>query len=239
MEKKQKPIIGVIPLWDDTKNSIWMLPGYMDVVQQSGGIPIILPLGGGEEDIQQVCEMCDGFLFTGGHDVDPALYGEPMDGKCGTPNPERDRMESMIFEFAVERDMAVLGICRGIQLINSLCGGTLYQDLPTQYIHPSGVNHQMTPPYDKVQHTVTIMKGNPLHQIVGEERLGVNSYHHQAIKELAPTLEATALSEDGLIEAIYMPSRRFIHAVQWHPELNFHYTESSKKIVRAFIKSCF
>ncbi len=236
--KTQKPTIGVMPLWDGAKESIWMVPGYMDAIRESGGLAIILPLNVDDEDLEQLCGICDGFLFTGGDDVNPALYNQSTSAKCGTPNMTRDDLEGKIFAYATKNDIPILGICRGIQLINSLCGGDLYQDLPSEYMHPSGINHQMTPPYDKVQHFVSLIKGSPLHKIVGADQIKVNSYHHQAIKNLAPTLEATAMSEDGLIEAICMPSKRFIHAVQWHPEFNFYSSESSRQIVRAFIKSC-
>ncbi len=236
--KKQKPTIGVIPLWDDQKSSIWMLPGYLDVIQESGGIPIILPLKIATSDLWAICEMCDGFLFTGGHDVNPVLYSQTKSEMCGAPNNDRDTLERAIFEYAVERDVPVLGICRGIQLINVICGGTLYQDLPSEYTHPNRINHQMTPPYDIPWHKVSVVEGSPLRAIVGMDTLSVNSYHHQAIKDLAPSLEATAVSEDGLIEAICMPSKRFIQAVQWHPEFNFNSEISSRKIVKSFIGNC-
>ncbi len=230
----RRPIIGVIPLWDDIKGSIWMLPGYMDAIRESGGIPLILPLVASSEDIAQVCGVCDGFLLTGGHDVDPILYGESQCERCGAPNKERDILEQEVFHYAVENDLPVLGICRGIQLINALCGGTLYQDLPTEL---DTISHQMTPPYDQVWHKVKIIEGTPLREIIGKAEIGVNSYHHQAIKTLAQSLSPTAISEDGLIEGVYMPSRSFIHAVQWHPEFNFHTSESSRKIVASFINA--
>ncbi len=214
----EKPIIGVLPLWDDERHSIWMLPGYMAAVSLSGGIPVILPLDIANEDIEQLCSQFDGFLFTGGHDVDPTLYGEDKSDLCGELCISRDRLESAIFSYATERNTPILGICRGIQLINVLCGGTLYQDLPSEYDVSCREHHQMSPPYDRACHRVSVVKDSPLYQLVGCDRLGVNSYHHQAIKELSPTLEAMAHSEDGLVEALYMPSQRFVWAVQWHPE---------------------
>ncbi|MFI3302928.1 MAG: gamma-glutamyl-gamma-aminobutyrate hydrolase family protein [Rikenellaceae bacterium] len=230
----KKPIIGVIPLWDSDKNSIWMLPGYMDAVRESGGVPIIFPLVASRGDIEQVCGVCDGFLLTGGHDVDPILYGESKSEKCGEPNKERDALEREVFDYAMRNDIPVLGICRGIQLINALCGGTLYQDIPSEL---DSISHQMIPPYDQVWHKVRIVEGTPLRDIIGSKEIGVNSYHHQAIKSLAPSLIATAIAEDGLIEGVYMPHKRFLHAVQWHPEFNFHSSESSRKIVTSFINA--
>ncbi len=232
-----KPIIGVTPLWDDNLQSIWMLKGYMDALREAGALPIILPLEGTKEDIEQACTLCKGFLLTGGHDVAPEIYNAQRGEKCGAECKAKDSMERVVFEYAVAKDMPVLGICRGIQFINALCGGELYQDIPTELNSPT--NHQMTPPYDRVQHRVNIVKDSPLHQILGVAELGVNSYHHQAIKTLAPQLIAQAHSaEDGLIEAVYMPDKRFIQATQWHPELSFRSDQNSRKIMRAFVESC-
>lgn len=218
-----------------------MLPGYMDAIRKSGGIPIILPLEATKEDIEQLCQMCDGFLLTGGHDISPELYGEPQREKCGTPNPSRDKLEQWIFEYALKHNRPILGICRGIQLINALCGGTLYQDLPTEHLYNIGIEgrtHQMTPPYDQEWHKVSIVEGSPLHDLTdGATEIGVNSYHHQAIKELAPSLRSMAVAKDGIIEAIYMPSKKFVWAVQWHPELNFQKEESSRQIMKSFIET--
>ncbi len=232
-----KPIIGVLPLWDDEKNSIWMLPAYMNAISEEGGVAIILPLKGERDDILQICKLCDGFLFTGGHDVSPSLYGEEATPKCGLPNAERDDLERVVFEYALIHDTPILGICRGIQLINALCGGSLYQDLPSEYDDPRAVNHQMTPPYHHPQHRVSIVEGSPLHQIVGTSSLEVNSYHHQAIKSLGVGVIAAAISEDGLVEAIDIPHKKFILAVQWHPEFSFETDHISRQIFRAFIEA--
>ncbi len=236
----KRPIIGVTPLWDGGKNSIWMLPGYMDAIRKVGGVAIIFPLVASNEDIEQLCDMCDGFLLTGGDDISPRLYNQPISDKCGTPNPTRDDLERAIFDYALRHDRPILGICRGIQLINALCGGDLYQDLPSEYKHAlddENRTHQMTPPYDQVWHNVEVINNTPLHNLIAQTTLGVNSYHHQAIKTLAPTLEAMAVAEDGIIEAIYMPSKSFVWAVQWHPEFSFESESSSRQIMKAFIEA--
>ncbi len=233
-----KPTIGVIPLWDDAKQSIWMLPAYLEAIEAAGGVAVTLPLSASSEDVLQLCGLCDGFLLTGGHDVDPALYGAEVSNECGTINFDRDKLERTVFDYAVAHDKPLLGICRGIQFINALCGGTLYQDLPTEHTVPNAVSHQMVAPYDRSWHSVTIIEGTPLAKITTTKELGVNSYHHQAIKELAPNLQPMAISEDGLIEAIYMPTKRFMQALQWHPELDFRSNEVSLRIVREFIGAC-
>ena len=132
-----KPLIGLIPLVDDALESLWMLPGYMDGIAQAGGIPIMLPLTEDPADLEQLCESCDGFLLTGGHDVSPSVYGEDRLPVCGVSCEARDRMERLVLDYALRNDKPVLGICRGLQLLNALLGGTLYQDLPTQ--HPGNV----------------------------------------------------------------------------------------------------
>ena len=231
-----KPIIGVMPLWDDNKESIWMLPGYMDGIKEAGGLPIIFPMITDEEEIKQLCDMCTGFLFTGGHDVSTELYREePIPGmvdSCRT----RDEMELKVLDIAVKQDKAVLGICRGIQFINAALGGSLYQDLPSQ--RPSAVEHHMTAPYDRTAHRVRISKESPLYEFLGKEELGVNSYHHQAIKDLSPLLIEMAVSEDGLTEAVYMPGKKYIWALQWHPEFSYKVDENSRKIFKSFVDSC-
>ena len=232
---KLKPLIGVMPLWDDDKESVWMLPGYLEGIRQAGGIPVILPFTSENDELEQLAKMCDGFLFTGGHDVSPELYSEkPVDDSVICCK-DRDEMESWYLKYAISSDKPLLGICRGIQFINAALGGTLYQDLPTQ--HSSGINHHQKPPYDIPVHTVSIVKDSPLGKLLDTEQLSVNSYHHQAVKDLSPRLKAMAISTDGLIEAVFMPEHRFLWAVQWHPEFSYLTDINSRKIFKAFIDS--
>ena len=230
-----KPVIAVMPLWDDDRQSLWMLPGYLDGIAEAGGTGVMLPLITDSDAVAQLISLCDGVLLTGGHDVSPSLYGqEPFDGleTC----PARDRMDATALRLALREDKPVLGICRGIQLMNAALGGTLWQDLPTQ--HPSDVNHHMAPPYDRVAHEVRILPGTPLHQLLGQDFLCVNSYHHQAVRDVAPGLVPMAVSTDGLVEAVYAPGQRFCWGVQWHPEFSFRTDASSRAIFRAFVNAC-
>lgn len=233
-----KPIIGVIPLFDEEKDSIWMVPGYMEGIRAAGGLPIILPLKAEEQETEQICDMCDGFLFTGGHDVDPALYGAEKSDKCGLPNHDRDVLEKRVFDYALAKDKPVFGICRGIQLINALCGGTLYQDLPSEFVGTKKVEHHMTPPYDVPCHEVTILENTPLWELLHKSTIAVNSYHHQAVKDLAPTLKPMAISEDGLVEAVYMPGKKFIQALQWHPEFIYLKDRDACRVFESFVNAC-
>ncbi|MCD8158521.1 MAG: gamma-glutamyl-gamma-aminobutyrate hydrolase family protein [Clostridiales bacterium] len=214
-----KPVIGVTPLFDSGRDSIWMVPGYMEGITAAGGIPLILPLKADKNDIEEIFSLCGGFLFTGGNDVNPEIYREKLTSDCVDINKDRDSLETELFGLCLKYDKPVLGICRGIQLMNALLGGTLYKDLPKE--HPTGIDHHMKPPYDVPCHSVTILKNTPLHKLLKKDSLEVNSYHHQVVKTLAPALSPMAVSEDGLTEAVYMPDKKFIQAVQWHPEFMF------------------
>ena len=145
-----RPVIGFVPLFDDEKESYWMLPGYMKVLEKCGALPIMLPLTSDEEELKQAFDLCDGLLFTGGHDVGPYVYGKEASKECGIPCRQRDDMESFLLNAALEEDKPVFGICRGIQFINACLGGDLYQDFPTEY--ECKVEHHMTPPYDRAAH---------------------------------------------------------------------------------------
>lgn len=231
-----KPLIGLVPLMDYKLESYWMLPGYMDGVTEAGGLPIMLPPTDDPAEIEQLVRTCDGIVITGGQDVDPALYGEERKPTCKELAPERDRMEPTLIAEALRQDKAILGICRGIQALNVALGGTLYQDLPTE--HPSEITHSMDAPYDRAEHTVDVIDGTPLAKVLGAGELGVNSYHHQAIHDLAEPLRPMALAPDGLIEAVWDPSHHFVWAVQWHPEFFHKKDQASRDIFAAFVNGC-
>ena len=131
----KKPIIGLVPLFDDEKESLWMLPGYMDGIVDAGGMPIMLPLTSDKAILKQLLDTVDGILMTGGHDVSPDIYGEEKLDDSVVCNEDRDSMEKELIGQALEKDIPILGICRGIQFLNAFLGGTLYQDLGKQ--HPS------------------------------------------------------------------------------------------------------
>ena len=143
-------------------------------------------------------------------------------------------METILFNRIIKKDKPTLAVCRGLQLINVILGGSLYQDLETQ----KGVNHVQKPPYDINFHKVDIINPSPLYNLLKKDEIDVNSYHHQAIKDLAKELKPMAISKDGLIEAVYMNDKKFIWGLQWHPELNYKKEETSIKIIKEFIRNC-
>lgn len=231
-----KPVIGVLPLWDDEKESIWMLPGYLQGIIDAGGIPVMLPMIRDKEMIACLADKFDGFLFTGGHDVNPSLYGEERTLKCGQICSVRDELEQVLFDTVINQDKPAFGICRGLQMFNVLLGGSLYQDLPSQYFAETKVNHRQQPPYDIPAHAVRVLD-SPLSKLINAAEMEVNSYHHQSIKALSPQLSPLAIAPDGLVEAAYMPGKRFVWAVQWHPEFTLQ-GAVSKKLFRSFVKAC-
>jgi putative glutamine amidotransferase len=230
-----KPLIGIVPLWDEKKTSLWILPGYMNGIERAGGLPVMLPLATDKAALEQICRMVDGLLFTGGQDVCPDLYRETKNDCCGEICLPRDKMEAILFSLAVmEMDKPAFGICRGIQFFNALLGGTLYQDLDTQYKIGRPLPHQQDKPYHKSSHKIIITLGSPLQKLLGADEIAVNSCHHQGIKELSGELACMAEAEDGLVESVYMPGRKFVWAMQWHPEYSLD-DEYSQKLFSAFI----
>ena len=211
----RKPIIGVTPSVDEEKHRCVVQPGYLESIDRAGGLPLMLPLTDREEDIAQILDLCDGFLFVGGPDIEPWRYGQELLPECGPQNVRRDAMEWKLMEAALVADKPILGVCRGIQVLNTVLGGTLYQDIPSQY--ETDLSHSMPePPYNRITHPFRVVEGTPLATLSLSE--GINSRHHQAILDPAPGLEIMAYASDGIIEAVRMPEKRFVWAVQWHPE---------------------
>ena len=230
----RKPIIGVTPSVDEEQHRCLVQPGYLESIDRAGGLGLMLPLTDRDEDIAQFVQLCDGFLFVGGPDIAPWRYGQELLPECGPQNKERDAMEWKLMKAALAADKPVLGVCRGIQVLNAVLGGTLYQDIPSQY--KTACAHEMPqPPYNRTAHPMRVVEGTPLAALSAAK--GINSRHHQAILELAPGLEIMAYADDGIIEAVWMPQKRFVWAVQWHPEAFWEeeglHLELFKKLVEA------
>ena len=220
------PVIGVTATLKQDVDSVAERPlgsfvradlDYVAGVAQAGGIPMVLPpLPGTAEE---AAGNIDGLLLCGGSDLDPAYYGEKPIPELDVTLPVRDTFEMDLVEQALERGVPVLGICRGLQVLNVALGGTLYQDLPSQ-MHPDLIAHRQQIPKWQWTHEVEADGGSEIVKIMGSDHLRVNSYHHQAIKDLAEPLAAVAHASDGVIEAVESRdlSRRWLVGVQWHAE---------------------
>ncbi|KYO66837.1 gamma-glutamyl-gamma-aminobutyrate hydrolase family protein [Thermovenabulum gondwanense] len=190
--------------------------GYYLAVEKAGGIPFITPPLE-EVTLQEILEFVDGVLITGGPDVDPLLFGEDPVKELGEVSPARDKAEIFLVKEAFNRGLPVMGICRGIQVINVALGGSLYQDLPSQL--KGSIKHSQSAPRWYATHTVKVQKGTILFEIFNSEEVKVNSFHHQAIKNISPNLKAVAYAPDGVVEAVEAVSQdKFILGLQWHPE---------------------
>ena len=226
-----RPIIGILAEVDNEATRV--LHPYISAIEGSGGTPILLPYVKDGETIDRFVNICDGFFFTGGADIDPRHYGEEASSACGELQEHRDELEFKVFQRAIDTSKPILAICRGMQLINAALGGTLYQDLSSQ--HPTEVTHRCVNAKYDVEHAARLIEGTPLYDLIGKERITVNSYHHQAIKTLAVGLRASAVAEDGIIEAVYHTERR-LSGFQWHPERMLD--KENRLIFEDFIKEC-
>ncbi|MBX5436489.1 MAG: gamma-glutamyl-gamma-aminobutyrate hydrolase family protein [Alicyclobacillaceae bacterium] len=190
---------------------------YTQGVEVAGGLALVIPFVDRNDVIPDIADCIHGLLLSGGDDVDPAWYGEQPQLGLGEVNPERDELELRLIAEVVARGKPILGICRGIQVLNVAFGGTLYQDLPRQW--KGTIQHSQRARRDHLSHTIRIQPGSRLQQLLGgEATLRCNSFHHQAIRTVGRELVPVAWDEDGLVEAVEHPDYPFLVGVQWHPE---------------------
>ena len=212
--KETLPVIGITGNY--TQETCTLAEGYYQSVLKAGGIPFIIPPFYETDRLGELLDRLDGIIFSGGGDINPLLLGEEPIKELHSITPERDQQELLLARLAYDRQIPMLGICKGIQIINAALGGTLYQDIHTQ-MEGIRIKHNQDQDRRYPSHQVTISRGSILEKIFGTE-LAVNSFHHQACKSAAPGLKVTAMSSDGVIEAIESDEFKSIMGVQWHPE---------------------
>ena len=222
------PLIGITPalstdtLPHGTFERHVLNRAYVDAVVAAGGFPLLLPAQD-EAHAEVLLDAVDGLLLSGGGDVEPSRYGATtVHPATYGVHPLRDAWELALLAGAYARDLPILAICRGIQVVNVGLGGTLVQDVEDQW--PGAIQHRQVErglAVDEVGHEVAVVPGTLAEEVFGVARLGVNSYHHQAVRDVAPGLVAAATAPDGVIEAVAAPGKAFVLGVQWHPELMF------------------
>ena len=212
-----RPVVGITSYAQDARWGVWHLPAalvplaYVDAVERAGGRAVVIPPA--EEDVEETLDALDAVIFSGGADVDPAHYGAEPHPETDVPHSRRDAAELALLRAALDRDMPVLAICRGFQLLNVARGGDLVQHLPEHVGHD---DHKQVPGEFAV-HPVEVKEGTRLAAIVGA-RSDVTSHHHQALGRVGTGLRETAWAADGTLEAVEDPALRFAVGVQWHPE---------------------
>ena len=208
-----KPLIGISLGYNPKKNSVNTV--YVQSVLKNGGVPYLVPVTDDVETLRQIVSQLDGLVMTGGEDIDPKYYGEENHSQLGEVNVERDSYDLTLVKLAIEHNIPILGICRGLQLINVAMGGTLYQDLPSQ--HSQEIIHRQESG-TILAHKVLVTPDTQTYKVLGVSELMTNSLHHQAIRKLAPELKITGKAEDGVVEMIEGYPTRSVLAVQYHPE---------------------
>lgn len=209
---------------------------YARAIIHHGGIPFIVTMFQTNENLKQIAELADGFMFAGGIDVAPGAYGEEPINDTVQACPERDAIEFEALPIILQTKKPILSICRGIQSNNVALGGSLYQDIPTQC--PSDIAHRQKQAGEQDTHAVQISKDSRLYEIVGCDTVTTNSFHHQSLKKVADNFTVTAYAADGIIEAVEDKSHPYFIGVQWHPEYTYETSDTSAKLFKSFIDAC-
>jgi putative glutamine amidotransferase len=208
---------------------------YCRAIGEAGGIPVILPNHGTPENLDEMLGRLDGLLLSGGYDVNPCLFREEMLNDTVEVDGQRDDSEVPLIHKAIESQIPMLAICRGIQILNVALGGTLMQDIPAQF--DTTLQHAQKEARGVLTHDIRINEGSRLEEIVGAPVMDVNSFHHQALKQIGEGLVVTAYAPDGIVEAIERPQSPFLVGVQFHPEEMIGSSEGARRLFAAFIQA--
>jgi len=211
---------------------------YIEAVLGAGGLPVLIPLTVTGDDLRELYQRLDGVLLPGGCDIDPAHFGETRSPQLGAVDVERDRSELSVAQLALADGKPLLGVCRGMQVMNVALGGTLYQDLPSEY--PAALERHAHPvkefPREHLAHPVRVAEDSRLARVLGAPMVQVNSRHHQAIKQVGAGLVVVAQAPDGVIEGVEKPDHPFALGVQWHPE-NLQAMPEMKRLLVKFVEA--
>ncbi len=234
-----RPIIGITTSITQDEGVHQMNRCYTEALLAVGAVPVMLPLPSDLSVLPDCLSRLDGLLLSGGDDVDPTHYGETQHWVCGDVTPLRDSFEIALCREAIRHRLPLLGICRGVQVMNVAQGGSLFQDLKSEYPGET-LAHQQKQLSRYTSHAVQFSEDSALAAIFGCNALQVNSHHHQAVQKVAPGFTITATAPDGVIEALEYPELPFCIGVQWHPE---RLVESQKdtlhrRLFEAFADAC-
>ncbi|HEV8051270.1 MAG TPA: gamma-glutamyl-gamma-aminobutyrate hydrolase family protein [Parachlamydiaceae bacterium] len=243
MPDTKKPLIGITSRYINMRigeslgtHKLCLNNDYIDSITEAGGIPLILPIVLNETAIQAYASVVDGLLLTGGEDITPQLYGEEPSTKLTATAPDRDYFELGLIKAVLAQKKPILGICRGLQIINVSLGGTLHQDIASEFANTCVLHRQQSLEHVGC-HSVKLSEGSILQRIFDVDSLITNSFHHQSIKTLGSGLTPTAQTSDGIIEGVEMPQEKFIIGVQWHPECMLKSDPNTIKLFKSFIQA--
>src|SRR6202171_1403765 len=234
----RRPVIGICTALEHARWSVWdqeavLLPrNYVEALRVAGGFAVRRPPDAGlVGDPEEALELIDGLVLAGGADIDPASYGQAQHAETAGTVLERDEFEIALVRAAIERDLPVLGICRGMQLLNVALGGTLLQHLPERFGHHE--HRRVVGSFDGADHDVDVSEGTLAMRVVDEASHATKSHHHQGVDRLGEGLRVSAISPgDGLAEAIELPGKRFVLGVQWDPE-----ADAASPVLAAFLQA--
>jgi len=208
---------------------------YLRAIERAGGVPLLIAPQLATGAVDALFSLASGLMLPGGGDLDPGRYGEPPHPAVTGVDPARDELEFSLVRRALDRDMPLLAICRGMQVLNVALGGSLHQDIPSclagAMVHAQGEHR------DVATHPVTVKRGSCLASVLGQAELQVNSMHHQALNRVAPGLRVVAAAPDGVIEGVELPSARWVLGVQWHPEELAAHSEPDVRLFRRFVEA--
>lgn len=233
-----KPLIGVTPCYDYDNRTTYIKYGYCEGLNEAGAVSFLIPAVTNELILDEIFESLDGLLLSGGPDIDARLYNEENLPFNDCISPLRDNLELYLAKKVLESGKPVLGICRGIQIMNVAAGGTLYQDIGSQITSSTVLKHSQQAPKWHPTHDIRVSQGSKVWKVFKKQFISVNTFHHQAIKDVAAGFVVTSSTSDGVIESIEHTQHTFAVGIQWHPELMWENYPEQLNLFKLFVDSC-